>query len=553
MTELRFVLIKLALICAHFVTTHGGCKFPASWTGQWFQSGIHKPNIAINLTHIETKGQCVEKEDSKYLLFDRKEKCYRCIAMYNKHTNVLQYKETFCMEESSLENLCDSINGDATLLSMFRVDATGVPCPFKSPPFSVVYSKGHGECGGEEGEPPSRVESCTDESKLVFKFQACPDIPGTEATVEELECLGMWKESSNHYLVGRLNHKMATTDEERYRCFVYRKLENHGYEFSQSGEATCAGMVSASDGGSRMVKLRRETGHTRCKFPTWVIQRNHWHSLDYSHFYHFSHKNASLRVTTPSRDTETKLICHKIISQKHNVAAIVVHVVSGCEGGYKCMTIHKRDSQVIQMQMSELLVDINDPTACSSEEPSSSSNTVTLISKQSSASLPSNRCPMEGRYAPLLSNPIMPGEPADQIDQECGQQTSLVSLAIGCSPMNDVMEFHSNCRTVPPTSYSCHGSWRENLTTYVVGSPISRHSTDARHYCFVFTQTTPGGPIVLQRLVETCATPLKHAEWSFNLTEIGKCTETSTGHRVNSLLCLLLLPLAVFLVNIAHR
>lgn len=63
---------------------------------------------------------------------------------------------------------------------MFRVDAKPVTCPFKSPPFAVEYSKGHGDCG-RDGEPPSRAESCTDDTRLVFRFQACPDIPGTEA------------------------------------------------------------------------------------------------------------------------------------------------------------------------------------------------------------------------------------------------------------------------------------------------------------------------------------------------------------------------------------
>lgn len=80
-----------------------------------------------------------------------------------------------------MDALCSNINGDAPLFSMFRVGARPVTCPFKNPPFSVVYNKGHGDCGAKDGEPPSKAESCTDDTRLVFKFQACPDVPGTEA------------------------------------------------------------------------------------------------------------------------------------------------------------------------------------------------------------------------------------------------------------------------------------------------------------------------------------------------------------------------------------
>lgn len=75
-------------------------------------------------------------------------------------------------------------------------------------------------------------------------------------TVEELECLATWKESSNHYLVGRLHHRMATTDEQRYRCFIYQKSDPHTYQLGQSGEATCNGLLSLND-GSRTIKLKR--------------------------------------------------------------------------------------------------------------------------------------------------------------------------------------------------------------------------------------------------------------------------------------------------------
>lgn len=81
----------------------------------------------------------------------------------------------------------------------------------------------------------------------MLSFQACPDVPGTESTgnfffnsnfisklfqfhfnfalVEELTCLATWKDGNARYLVGLVTHHHATSNEERYRCFVYEKIQ----------------------------------------------------------------------------------------------------------------------------------------------------------------------------------------------------------------------------------------------------------------------------------------------------------------------------------------
>ena len=71
-------------------------------------------------------------------------------------------------------------------------------------------------------------------------------------------CLATWKDGSTRYLVGKLYHKMATSDEDRYRCFVYDQHHQHNhhqvYQVAQSGDATCNGLPSALE-GSRTMKL----------------------------------------------------------------------------------------------------------------------------------------------------------------------------------------------------------------------------------------------------------------------------------------------------------
>lgn len=142
---------------------------------------------------------------------------------------------------------------------MFRENSEPVKCPLKGlklnvfvpgeilicvvfllGPFTFTYSRGHGDCKN----PVSNIESCTEDSRLLLNFQACPDVAGTESTgrdfhlfsqrnfppnsksilsVEELTCLAQWKDGNSRYLVGLVSHHHATSNEERFRCFVYGK------------------------------------------------------------------------------------------------------------------------------------------------------------------------------------------------------------------------------------------------------------------------------------------------------------------------------------------
>lgn len=57
------------------------------------------------------------------------------------------------------------------------VNAKPVSCQLHGP-FTFTYSRGHGECN----YPVSHVDTCTDDSRLLFRFQACADVLGTESS-----------------------------------------------------------------------------------------------------------------------------------------------------------------------------------------------------------------------------------------------------------------------------------------------------------------------------------------------------------------------------------
>ncbi|XP_014235562.1 uncharacterized protein LOC106658216 [Trichogramma pretiosum] len=397
-SEVPLLILIIAVSVGAFGTRNSECSFPSRWEGTWFQSGVRQ-SILISKNILSSKGTCLHNEGDKFLLVDEKS-CYRCVVIHEKHSNVLQYKETYCHGRSSLSSLCSYITGDALLFSMFREEATSVPCPFHGP-MTFTYNRGHGRCSS----PLSNVDTCTDESRLLFRYQACPDVPASESTVEELECLATWKEGSNRYLVGRLHNGHSLSNEDRYRCFVYERggqsvaglnraaaaalgiatvidhdLPASGtlaegsseiYKVAQSGDATCNGLSSPLE-GSRTMTLTKASSPGKCWFPTWLTGKTSlmWHTLDLSAAYTFHMSNASLQTVKSNgsarspespanflnlpgqEEHNVKILCNsvKVADVEQNIYMIVAHYTVGCQSGYMCMAFYKRDGHVVELQ-----------------------------------------------------------------------------------------------------------------------------------------------------------------------------------------------------------
>jgi hypothetical protein len=66
-----------------------------AWHGEYFHLGYSQPLIIVNAS-ISGKGRCVENLGSQYIMEDKEygEKCWRCMTIFRKHQNVLQYRES---------------------------------------------------------------------------------------------------------------------------------------------------------------------------------------------------------------------------------------------------------------------------------------------------------------------------------------------------------------------------------------------------------------------------------------------------------------------------
>nr|XP_012139271.1 PREDICTED: uncharacterized protein LOC100884026 isoform X4 [Megachile rotundata] len=333
--------------------SHAGCEFPAQWNGHWFQSG-NQGLVTVNGSMMTSKGRCIETKDDKFLTHDKAEKCYRCIVMHMKHPNVLQYKETYCTDESpkpSLLSMCSKLTSDTILISLFRTGAAPMACPFKGP-LEFTYSHGEGECKF----PLSIAETCTQESRLLLRYQACANVYSSESVDVELECLATWKEGSTYNLVARLHGARKTNDEDSYRCFIYEQTSNNSWNLAQSADASCAGLISIKE-AARTFKLKQKNSPNRCTYPSWVVANKSWVALDPI----ASRLQASPYNMTILDRKETRLVCHSVVPisdrpfnpDKENQVQYVAKATLDCTNGYVCLMFHRRDDHVIEMQLSE--------------------------------------------------------------------------------------------------------------------------------------------------------------------------------------------------------
>ncbi|CAO1439859.1 unnamed protein product [Diamesa serratosioi] len=545
---------------------------------------------------MSSRGRCIASDGDKFLLVNDNN-CKRCVVIYEKHTNVLQYKESEYNREL-LSYLCDEIPGDAMLFSMFKINPVPIKCPIKGP-YAFTYNRGHGECKN----PVSKIKSCTEDHRMMLNFQACPDVEGTESTVEELTCLAAWKDGNAHYIVGLLTHSRAITNDERYRCFVYEKINaNSGkhvglskdveYRLAQSGDASCNGLESA-EVGSRIMTLKKSGPLEHCDFPKWFKEPKHWHSLNGEVAFSVHQKNdGTIHITKekPTSYLESRAVCEQINKQTQNETMMVVEQTTGCQTGFICLMLYRRDTHVVELQMGPSQLRLED--ACAPEHfDVARLPFVTLLA----ANPETSECPLSGAYS--LLGPLGPpylmsrhkrnhitnkhhhnstpfkkhdslsfrnGETFEQtlhpherfnnqrhrrdLSKCTGTHKMKRRLSIGCSK-DSIVEVHPQCSE---NEYNCHGAWTENHTTYI----IARHAGTKHGVCLTFKQSTTDSTTAQLIVGDSCyrdsmSSEIPEHHLISNVT--GKCGDTSSSSTLSNYSLLISLASWILLTSFTTR
>ncbi|XP_076347978.1 uncharacterized protein LOC143245501 [Tachypleus tridentatus] len=494
------------LLSVH-VTASYRCQFPIRWTGLWFQKGLESP-IRIEGDKFSWRGKCVDSEGALFLIDDSKLGCSRCVVIYEKHPSVLQYRETFCEKHKNLDEACSKLSVDAHLHSIFRVDAAPVPCPFEGP-FTFSYSRDHIECK----YPLSIIESCTDPSKLLFRFQACVDVPNSERSEEELTCVASWKEGSAQYMVGRMNknHGLFEKDEDLYRCFIYDNLSD-SYIMSQSADATCDGLVSPREGYRIMRLTKTKHSNTGCQFPGWITSQRFWHTLDYSRSFDFSRENNSFCINQLNPDyPDSRVTCVKEIRNSLNTTVVVAYSTSGCNNGFVCVSFHRRDKHIAELQIGKFARNIED--ACIPPvHVSGFQDYITLVTSTPNT----DHCPALAETNGLR---IEPGK-LSSLSEKCSKY---VTAMVGCRSDSSLKLLMTCASYQDEKRFQCHGTWEEKGRNYLITGLIESR----QKFCFVFSSSSR--VTRMSGLHDTCSRNVQPGitgNLTFNITAAGECDYT---------------------------
>jgi len=444
---------------------HKPCNLPESWSGKWFEYG-ERDAVGIDGKNVTHKGTCIANLRDKYIFKDPILQCYRCSVMHQKHPNVLQYKESLCESSPGRRDqfeICYGITADSPLKSLYRLDAKPSSCPIQGS-FQFSYSRGHGVCD----YPKSSISQCSDASKLVFRYQACADIKGSESSVESVECIAEWKEGSTYYFLGLISrdHVSQYDYEDRFRCFAYQSIFQ-GFLISQSGDAQCT-LHSAKEGDKTMTL--KKVHEQQCSLPHWILQHHHtFHNLDHSDKYHFNTLGTSLTIT--SEESVKKLKCNTIESDTGNYTKIIMQVKYECESGFMCMEVYRKADSIMSLKLGKL--SRNPEEACNQHLFFDTAiPSVIIVSAKMGHRV---RCPLVGKYAMINNQQQLLSATSNPMNTELNhlQDSCLPGrhyhdhLMFGCT--GEGTEFtlvQQDCARTPGTltsGYICHGGWREPL------------------------------------------------------------------------------------------
>lgn len=516
-----------------------GCEFPQTWSGEWFSKG-ERETFQINGTSLGLKGICFKKlkhpQQERYILYQKHEHCYKCLVVFNRHTNVLQVKEGLCTppEKGPIETapkqekLCQLIAPGSPVQTLVRVDGENIDCPFTGGDFSFTYKTGQSVCNN----PRSYLDACMTNEQLAFRFQACPDRQ-SDNRVETLTCMANWTEGNRKYLVGMLEEPYKVSLSDKIRCFIYHVDQKGDVHIGQSEEATCDGLRRVAD-GHRTIKMRNDkkrsevnvpiipgqiprqglggnnagnpgepnnnpvvgdgtqglpddSSKPQCRFPSWAVRAKTFHNFGFTSQYNFTEDGVTMVVSNFSYLTNithltSKTICVDILEpgdisvleaaeaevkperarekreqfwETVDMVKMVAQVTAGCTTKFKCMTIYRRNEDIIEIQEGKLAND--ERSACMLHFMNEMFMSYTMLLK---AELEYKPCTADGMHN------VTSLELRRQTNA-CATEAGFHEVSIRCGDDDDSdvkIQFFRRCKGVERISeFFCMGGWEEEI------------------------------------------------------------------------------------------
>ncbi|KAK2191906.1 hypothetical protein NP493_43g07000 [Ridgeia piscesae] len=408
-----------------------------------------------------------------YFFCCREVGCYTCILMKQRHRNILQFKESYCVGKDNFYKICSQIGLQTLLHVLIREPGRPTTCPFRDA-FHFSYNN---NTGGFCRDPTSYVKPCASDAKFRFHFKHCPHAAYTHNTEVDLECLATWKDlPDQQFMVARLRSRSGgiMPKEARYRCFMYRSLGTLVY-VAMSGDASCRGLRSPRDGPLVMEFTKDSFGwpHPSCTFPTWISDTT-WRDLSGKHLYQVDASAGLMRMSyrqhlTSEPEAQRAYRCAKGTKRRRASSEFTMLSFSshGCASKYQCLKFTRRKDGVIQLEEGRVV----DPSTQRCHNSDFQNTTGVLLIPEG---LTKRACMLPGRYAIHTATSL------------CASY-----FRSGCNG-SSVLDIVSSCSSKPGLQLECLKSWREGRKTYVIARKLGDKSGMANCFSFIYTHEEGG-------------------------------------------------------------
>ncbi|CAF0712059.1 unnamed protein product [Brachionus calyciflorus] len=384
---------------------YSSCHLPHQWTGKWYQSK-DIDLLSINRTNFINRGVCIEHKQDKFMFYESKEDCYRCIFIMQKHSNVLQYRASYCSDQNDFNSNCQNLSPESELITIYRDNSQAEKCPLNG-----LYVLQNSENNDDRSyrsysnsrctDKDSMIMECSDQSMLKLQFGKCINMPSYV-----VNCIAHWTEGNTNYLIGKIE---INNQKPTYKCLAYtessqndqsrRSARNENFidlnnlenrpeiktvlQVSVSQDEFCRNIDNMIDeqfsftfnkvhGTRHLVApqtlTKRDLNQTRndffiaknkqqnggnCKFPKWLNKK--WHNFKQTKSYSLDYKLDSLMINDNKNSIViNKYTCSHMKSRKSNHFQAIVKTLNGCSSGYQCLTITSKSEYVLEIKFGKI-------------------------------------------------------------------------------------------------------------------------------------------------------------------------------------------------------
>ncbi|CAF3761022.1 unnamed protein product [Adineta steineri] len=320
---------------------------PTAWLGLWYQRGMNSL-LEITNDQIQSKGFCLDVLSAQqyYLFNDRINLCTRCLLFIPRHINLLQYRESECIDVDEQLNITacpNMIALDAALYTLHRNDSKSQSCPIQ-PPFQLTNLIKHGSVC-HQSISSSYMNECVDHDQFHLHFTPC--LSYQPVLDFQFTCVGTWIEDFDTYFVTRIlshNHQ-----NNQYACFRFSTKEKSSSSLSlyMATDDSCHDIYSKHMSTVINLSTKNDPMNHDCIFPK-EFQSYEWYSI-----------NRTIRMIIKNYDIEfiginKRFHCQEVIHSEKSISIYRIRTLTNCHMKEECLRIIQQTNNVIELYTKSL-------------------------------------------------------------------------------------------------------------------------------------------------------------------------------------------------------